>query len=463
MRVVLADLRGIDGFVSKDTVVGGYGSRLVPFSRVTSLVAQVKRRLHDVLSIQMAYLAALAARAGHDVAFSQGPLLDADVAVVLSSLVDYRHETAWADAMRARGVVVGFVGLAASRLPQLFAPHADFVVTGEPEDAVSRLFAGAQLNGLVPSREAADLDGLPLPRWDLLAQRSGPRLPFVARPLRGGIPLLASRSCPEFCTYCPHRILSSYRTRSVASIVEELAMLCDRFPRPYVIFRDPLFSQDRDRCLALADEILSRGLRLRFECETRLDRLDAELIERLHRAGLRAMSFGVESESGEILRKVARRPIPSDQQRAMVEECRKRGIATAAFYVLGFLHDDWQSIAATIAYAADLGSTVAQFKLLTPYPGTALWKQIGHLVYETDWQKFDGYTPTFTHPTLTAEELRFLLGAGFARFYVRPSWLGGYLNLRSSRGRHYLLHLDERVYRRQARQEIALMSRAVEC
>ena len=35
MRVVLADLKGLRGFVSKDTVVGGYGSRLQPFSRVT--------------------------------------------------------------------------------------------------------------------------------------------------------------------------------------------------------------------------------------------------------------------------------------------------------------------------------------------------------------------------------------------------------------------------------------------
>ena len=61
------------------------------------------------------------------------------------------------------------------------------------------------------------------------------------------------------------------------NIVEELALLCGTFKRPYVIFRDPLFSVDRDRALALADAIRTRGLDLRFECETRIDRLEHPL------------------------------------------------------------------------------------------------------------------------------------------------------------------------------------------
>ena len=70
MRVVLADLKGTTGLVSKDTVAGGYGSRLRPFSRVSSILGQVKRRLHAPPSVQMAYLAALAADRGHDVAWT---------------------------------------------------------------------------------------------------------------------------------------------------------------------------------------------------------------------------------------------------------------------------------------------------------------------------------------------------------------------------------------------------------
>src|SRR5215470_17643884 len=115
MRVVLADLKSNRGFVSKDTVVGGYGSRLDPFSRVTAVASWVKKQFHDVPSVHMAYLAAILARAGHDVVWTRDELKDGDVALVLSSLVDYRSETAWADRMRAKGVKVGFVGITASK------------------------------------------------------------------------------------------------------------------------------------------------------------------------------------------------------------------------------------------------------------------------------------------------------------------------------------------------------------
>ncbi len=465
MRVVLADLKGLGGFVSKDTVAGGYGSRLQPFSRVTRAIYEVKRRLHDAPSVQMAYLAAIAADSGHEVVFTSAEPVVGDVAIVLSSLVDYRHETAWADTLRARGVRVGFVGLAASKMPHLFEDHADFIIGGEPEEAFGRLVSGELLAGRCPSEEVRNLDALPFPRWDLVVPDGlhHRAMPGSVRPLHGGFPLLASRSCPEFCTYCPHRILSTYRARSVHSITDELRYLCERAERPYVIFRDPLFSQDRDRVLALCSSIENRGLRLHFECETRLDRLDDELLDRMFAAGLRAMSFGVESLSPATLKRAGRRPIPPAHQRAVVDRCRSLGIMTAAFYVLGFLDDDWSSIGATIDYAAALGSTLAQFKLLTPYPGTPLWKQMAHRVYETDWQKFDGFTPTFTHPNLSASELHFLLGAAYTRFYMRPSWLEGYLGVRSRRLRQWVTKMDDRVSARHARDEIAAMSRAVVC
>ena len=72
MKVVLADLKSNRGFVSKDTVVGGYGSRLDPFSRVTAVMAYLKQQFHDVPSVHMAYIAAILARAGHEVSWTRG-------------------------------------------------------------------------------------------------------------------------------------------------------------------------------------------------------------------------------------------------------------------------------------------------------------------------------------------------------------------------------------------------------
>src|SRR5215831_1442295 len=465
MRVVLADLKSNRGFVSKDTVVGGYGSRLDPFSRVTRAAAYVKKQFHDVPSVHMAYLAAILARAGHDVQWTREGLVESDVALVLSSLVDYKSETAWADRMRARGVKVGFIGITASKMPELFLDHCDFILNGEPEAAVMRLAQGEMPSGTVLSEQIDDLDSLPFPRWDLVTEDRSHRfgIKWSSRPVGGGYPLLASRGCPEFCTYCPHRILAGYRARSIQNIVDEMERLCDQVPRPYVIFRDPLFTEQRERVVELCDEIQRRGLRVTFEAETRLDRLDIPLLDKLYAAGFRAMSFGVESLDPATLKKSGRRPIPQQHQREIMAHCRRLGIVTAAFYVLGFLQDDWNSIAATIDYATDMGSTFAQFKMLTPYPGTPMFKQIQPILVETDWEKFDGYTPTFRHPNLTDRELRFLLGAAYKRFYMRPSYLANFLKIQNTAIREWVSRMDQRVNDRHSREEIADISRPVAC
>src|SRR5215470_11894182 len=465
MRVVLADLKSNRGFVSKDTVVGGYGSRLDPFSRVTAVMAYLKQQFHDVPSVHMAYLAAILARAGHDVSWTREEMVDGDVALVLSSLVDYRSETAWADRMRARGAKVGFIGITASKMPELFVDHCDFILNGEPEAGVMRLAQGIIPSGITISEEIQDLDSLPFPRWDLVTEGRDRRfgIQWSSRPIGGGYPLLASRGCPEFCTYCPHRILAGYRARSIANIVDEIERLCDQVRRPYVIFRDPLFTERRDRVVELCDEILARGLVLTFEAETRLDRLDPELLDTMYSAGFRAMSFGVESLDAATLKKSGRRPIPQAHQRQIIEHCRRKGILTAAFYVLGFLQDDWGSIAATIDYATDLGSTFAQFKVLTPYPGTPMFKQIQPLLTEDDWEKFDGYTPTFRHPNLSERELRYLLGAAYKRFYMRPSYLANFLKIQNTAIREWVSRMDRRVNDRHSREEIADFSRPVAC
>src|SRR5262252_2139337 len=210
MRVLLADLKSDRGFVSKDTVVGGYGSRLMPFTRVTTVIAHLKQQFHDVPSVHMAYIAAILSRAGHDVVWTRGAVGETDpqpdVALVLSSIVDHKNETAWADAMRARGIKVGFIGIAASKMPQLFVDHSDFILNGEPEAAVMRLAQGTIPRGITVSEQIDDLDSLPFPRWDMVTEDRTRRfgIKWSSRPVGGGYPLLASRGCPEFCTYCPH-------------------------------------------------------------------------------------------------------------------------------------------------------------------------------------------------------------------------------------------------------------------
>src|SRR6476661_6366545 len=167
--VVLADLRAKGGSVSKDTVAGGYGSRFRGDSFTTRFAKNVRRVFLNLPSIHVGYLATIFSRAGHKVVVTHDHKpIAADLALVLTSLVDYRQEIAWAKAARSRGLKVGFFGTPATHLPELFTDAGDFVISGEPEAAAIKLAAGEELVGLVKSPAIDDLDSLPFPRWDLM-------------------------------------------------------------------------------------------------------------------------------------------------------------------------------------------------------------------------------------------------------------------------------------------------------
>ncbi len=454
MRVVIADLKGRGGFVNKDTVVGGYGSRFRGFSWTTRWIERARRLFQNVPSIHAGYLAAIFHNAGHDVRITREEIIEGDFGLVLSSLVDYKHETEWVQETkkRYRGMRVGFFGAPATHMPELLQDHADFIIKGEPEQAGMRIAAGEIPSGLMASPAIDDLDGLPFPAWHLF---NGGRH-AVGRSIRASrhsFPVLSSRSCPEFCTYCPHRITAPYRARSAENVIAEIEDICRQFGESYLVFRDPLFTEERERAIGIAEGILRKNLKVQFECETRLDDLDKELINLLHRAGLDTITFGVESMDPATLKRVGRRPIPPEHQREIISHCRDLGITTEGFYVFGFLTDTVESIRATIDYSIDLGNTAALFKILTPFPGTPLYKHMKSLITETDWEKFDGYTPTFTHPNVTHQELVHLLGSAYCRFYVRPSFAMNYLGIKTPN--EALQRLEDYTRRRQLASDLA--------
>jgi radical SAM superfamily enzyme YgiQ (UPF0313 family) len=435
-RIILADLKGRGGYVNKDTVAGGYGSRFQGHSFVTRFEKNLRRVLQNLPSIHIGYLASIFAGAGHEVVITRDDKLpEGDLAIVLTSLVDYRHERKWAFEVKKRGTKVGFVGTAATHLPQLFEQFGDFIVNGEPEAAAIRIASGEDPTGSVLSTPITDLDSLPFPRWDLVKPSGFGYTNRKTFGLTRAVPMLTSRSCPEKCTYCPHRITASFRARSDENVLDELRELSRLYNRLHIVIRDPLYTLDRDRCLRIAQGIRQRGLGLTYECETRMDDLDEHLIREMHASGLRAINFGVESPDPLVLRRVARRFISHEHMRRMIKLCWKLGVTTTAFYVIGFLQDTEESIEELIQFAVDLDSTFANFKILTPYPGTPQFKQLESLINESDWENFDGYTLNFRHPKLTPRRARLMLGMCYARFFLRPS------NLLNLAGMHRYAHL----------------------
>ncbi|PYS79022.1 MAG: hypothetical protein DMF70_13865 [Acidobacteria bacterium] len=164
---------------------------------------------------------------------------------------------------------------------------------------------------------------------------------------------------------------------------------------------------------------------------------------------MREINFGVESPDPIVLRKVARRVIPHEHMRAMIRLCWDLGIATTAFYVIGFLQDTEESIEQLIQFAVDLDSTYANFKILTPYPGTPQFKQLKPLVNETDWQKFDGYTLNFNHPVLDRRRARLMLGMCYSRFFLRPSNLLNFFGMHRHAHHPLLKKADDWSWRKQ--------------
>jgi anaerobic magnesium-protoporphyrin IX monomethyl ester cyclase len=448
--IVIADLRAQDRTVNKDTVAGGYGSRFRADSAITRFAKLMRRVFLNLPSIHVGYLASIFARAGHQIIITHDDRpVTGDLALVLTSLVDYQHERAWGAAARARGLRVGYFGLTATKLPELFEEAGDLIIDGEPEAAAFRLAAGEDLRGRVVSPAIDDLDSLPFPRWDFIKTSRFSHASHSGLGLKRAFPMLTSRSCPEHCTYCPHRITAAFRQRSVASVIAELAELDALYPGSHIKIRDPLFTLDRDRTFQIAEAIRERKLRLTLECETRMDDLDEKMIHALHAAHFTNISFGVETPDPAILKRVARRFIPHEHMRRMVALCWALGMTTTGFYVIGFLQDTEESIEGLIRFACELDTTFANFKILTPYPGTPQFKQLKPLIFETDWEQFDGYTLTFNHPNLTPRRARLMIGMANSRYIARPSQLLNWLGLHRYTRRPLVQRADDWIWSKQ--------------
>lgn len=82
MRVVIADLKGRGGFVNKDTIVGGYGSRFRGFSWTTRWIERVRKLYQNMASIHTGYLAAIFEQAGHEVKITREEFVEGDIALM---------------------------------------------------------------------------------------------------------------------------------------------------------------------------------------------------------------------------------------------------------------------------------------------------------------------------------------------------------------------------------------------
>src|SRR5271157_3883068 len=131
-----------------------------------------------------------------------------------------------------------------------------------------------------------DLTGVPFPAWDLF--RYANYVPMS---------VITSRGCPYRCSYCAAAAFwqHSIRFRQVPDVISELDAMLSLFPYPFVKFQDSVFTLHRRRTTELLESFIAREYPFRWTCETRVDALDAELIDLMAEAKCKTIMLCVES------------------------------------------------------------------------------------------------------------------------------------------------------------------------
>jgi len=425
IECVNKDLSG--GMGTATSIGNGWRAKLLEWAKKQSVVLPV---------ISLAYCAAVLKSQGCEVEVintngKDKVETDGDIFLFLSSIVDCKNEKQIASRYRKKGRPLGFYGAFASAVPKYFENVADFVIIGEPENALHKIAKGKiKPQGRIKSEPVENLDKLPFPAWEFFDINKFSYTPSLnVKPI---VSMLSSRGCPYSCAYyCPYPILQTnrWRPRSVKNVVDEMKYLIDYFAVKAVDFRDPVFTMSKPRAAEIAKEMLKRKIKLFWTMETRLDLLDPELIDIMYEAGLRNINVGIESSNNKVLSSARRRSDEIEHQEKIIAYCKKKGVKIEAFYIIGVGSETRKTALNTIEYAKKLNTNVAQFTISTPYPGTGFYeymKKRGKII-EKDFTKFDIYNPVFKHQNISKKELLKLKEKAFVEYYFRPKWLLTYL------------------------------------
>jgi anaerobic magnesium-protoporphyrin IX monomethyl ester cyclase len=273
------------------------------------------------------------------------------------------------------------------------------------------------------------MDSLPYPAYHLLPWKRyrphpphGMSMPFAA--------MVTSRGCPYRCAYCSKPVFGSkFRAQSPARVVDELAYLKDRFGVKEVAFYDDSFTVDKKRVHAIADRIISSGLKINWTCETRVNLVDKELLHHMRMAGCYAVAYGIESASPATI-KTLQKDTTIEQVEAAVKASREAGLQVVGYFMIGSPGDTPDIIQQTIDFAKKLKVDFAQFSVTTPFPGTELYDIYMQNRNESiSWDDFvyagtDNPTmPVFESDKLTRDDMVRWLTRAYREFYLRPAYL----------------------------------------
>jgi len=273
-------------------------------------------------------------------------------------------------------------------------------------------------------RPIQPLDQLPFPARHLLPMHIyRPTLVNYRRFPQTSV--ICSRGCPYQCTFCTKDIFGSkVRMRSPENVSEELKILKTDYRIKEINFYDEIFTLNRRWIMDLCK--LIKPLGLIWQCNSRVETINSEMLKIMKEAGCYRISYGVESgnqKSLGILKKGTR----IEWIEKAFRLTRSTGIETLAFMMLGIPGENWNDMMRSIDFVLRIKADNAVFTLLTPYPGNEIYqdvKRYGALRIK-DWNKYICIpeNPVFIPFTTTDKELRRALEIAYRRFVFQPRYV----------------------------------------
>jgi len=271
-------------------------------------------------------------------------------------------------------------------------PDVDFLVIGEGEETFSRLVKSIEnmgisgekeehfknldgisyrLNGKIihnPLREfIKNLDSLPFPARELLINKNL----YDSEDM--GL-IMTSRGCPYNCAFCATSIWKrEVRYRSIDNVIEEIKLVIDNYGTRQFTFKDDSFTVNRKRVLEFCHKLIKENIRIYWECNTRVDHVDEELLMKMKEAGCNGIKVGIETGSERVLKLMNKR-ITLSQCREAAKLFKKVGIFWTGYFMMCIPSETKDEIYQTMNFMKELKPDFASFSVYEPYPGTDLFK-----------------------------------------------------------------------------------------
>jgi len=333
-----------------------------------------------------------------------------------------------ADHYRAKGVHVALGGLHVTAAPEEAAEHADTIFLGPGEDTWPRFLADFRAGrpGRVYRSRIRTLAGLPPVRRDLI-KRGRYLVPNS---------IVVSRGCPHRCDFCYKEPFfqggKSFYTQRVDDALAEI----NRLPGRHLYFLDDHLFGDATFAATLFDGMRGMG-RLWQAAGTVHTVLNPPLIEKAAACGLRSLFVGFETLSPANLRGQNKHHNLNRDYAEAIARLRDLGVMVNASFVFGMDEDGPDVFDRTVDWAVAHGIETATFHILTPYPGTALYRRLASegRIRHHHWSDYDTRHAVFQPLKMTPEALEAGYWRAYRRFYTWPAIIRAALTKPHARGR----------------------------